>query len=74
MRVDNGPDGNNFDVVQDSRGFIIKCGPKKQTAIRLSSKITEKDIILAYISSTISSYFATRPRLPEFQRSWMMVM
>ena len=56
----NGPDGCEFDVVEDKNGFIIKCGLKKRTSIRLSSNMTAAEINNDTVCIRIGSYFALK--------------
>ena len=51
-----GPDGKGFCVSKDARGFIIKCGHQKQTAIRLPAEFSEAEINISSISERIHSY------------------
>ena len=51
-----GPDGKGFCVSKDARGFIIKCGHQKQTAIRLPAEFSEAEINISSISERIHSH------------------
>jgi len=55
-----GPDGHEFDVVQDANGYMIKCGHHKRTSIRLSSKTVAADINEVLVLSKIRSYLALK--------------
>jgi hypothetical protein len=56
----DGPDGCAFDVVEDKNGFIIKCGLKKRTSIRLSSNMTAAEINKDTVCIRIGSYLALK--------------
>ena len=56
----NGPDGCEFDVVEDKNGFIIKCGLIKRTSIRLSLNMTAAEINNDTVCIRIGSYFALK--------------
>ena len=53
-----GPDGKEFCVSKDSRGFIIKCGHQKQTSIRLPAEFLEAEITFSVVFERIHSYIS----------------
>ena len=55
-----GPDEHAFEVVKDARGYMVKCGPMKQTSIRLPSKTTEVEINEVAVRAKISTYLAAK--------------